>query len=141
MFKGYLDPGDKDFTRYIQHQNNKHNNGEKIDKDKFMKLALNKYKHIFTKDKWLAKSPEEQHFVELSKELEKMKGTSIKLASILKAKVTPKGITIKTPQNRRSTKSMIGRNHPLQKAERIKKMRKTTYNWCMWSNSWVEHDS
>ena len=45
------------FVRYIQHQKDKYNNEYNIWKDKLMKLALNKYENICTKDKWLAKSP------------------------------------------------------------------------------------
>ena len=43
LFKRYLVEEYKYFVSYIQHQKNKHDNDDNIDKDKLMALALNKY--------------------------------------------------------------------------------------------------
>ena len=75
---------------YIQQQKYKHSDVKNIDKDKWMLLALNKYKNMCTEEKWLAKSPEEQQIVAIYEELEKMKDTNLKYVNAIKAKVTPK---------------------------------------------------
>ena len=54
----------------MKHQNYKYDNGECIDKDKLMTLALNKYENLCTKDKWLGKSSEEEKIFTLSYKLE-----------------------------------------------------------------------
>ena len=43
LFKGYLAEGYKQFMRYIQHQKDKCDDGNNIDKYNLMVLALNKY--------------------------------------------------------------------------------------------------
>ena len=58
LFKGYLTSEDKYFASYIQHKKGNHDNGENIDTDRLMILALKNYKNLFTKDNWLSKSPE-----------------------------------------------------------------------------------
>ena len=90
LCKGFLSAGDKTFLRYIQHQKDKYDYGKNIYKDKLMMLVLNNYENMCTKDKCLAKSPEQQQVVALSTELEKMKDTNIQLKKFLKAK----GVTI-----------------------------------------------
>ena len=72
--------------RYIQHQNDKYNNGNKIDMDNLMALALNNYANLCTKYKWLANSPKQQHIVAISTELDNIKDNNIKLANFFKAK-------------------------------------------------------
>ena len=69
---------------YTQNQKDKYDNGKNIDEDKLMTLFLNKYKNLCTKDKWLAKSHEEQHITALSAELDNIKYTNIKLAEFCK---------------------------------------------------------
>ena len=44
LLKGYLTAGEKESVTYIQHQKNKYEDRDNIDKDKFMMLALKKYK-------------------------------------------------------------------------------------------------
>ena len=44
--------------RYIKQQKDKYDDGDNIEKDKLIKLALNKYEYMGTKDKWLANSYE-----------------------------------------------------------------------------------
>ena len=56
-----------------------------------MTLEINKYKNIFIKYKWLAKSPEDQYIVELSAETDNIKDTYIRLKKVFKSKGTPKG--------------------------------------------------
>ena len=58
-----------------------------------MTLELNKYENLFTKDNWLAKSPEEQLILALSTELETTKDTNIKWTRVFNVKGTPKGKT------------------------------------------------
>ena len=71
----------------------KYDNGDSIDKDSLMMLALNKYINVCTKDKWLSKSHEEQHIVALSTEMEKIKYTNLKLEKVFKSIGTLKGKT------------------------------------------------
>ena len=56
--------------RYTQQQKDKCNDGYNIEKDKLMTLALNKNGNMCTKDKWIAKSQEEEQIVALSTELD-----------------------------------------------------------------------
>ena len=46
--------------RYTQKQKGKYDDREDIDNDKLMTLTLNMYEDLYTKDKWMAKSPEEK---------------------------------------------------------------------------------
>ena len=84
LFKGYISAGDKEFVSLTQHQKYKYDYWDNTYKDKLMMLALNKYKNLCTKDKWLAKSHEEQRITALSAELDNIKYTNIKLAKFYK---------------------------------------------------------
>ena len=90
LFKEYLAAGEKDFFSYIQHQKDKYDYGENIDKDRLMTLALNKYGNLCTKGKWLVKSPEQQHNMAVSAEQDKMNYTNLKLSKLFNANGTPK---------------------------------------------------
>ena len=46
--------------RYTQKQKGKYDDREDIDNYKLMTLALNMYEDLYTKDKWMAKPPEEK---------------------------------------------------------------------------------
>ena len=83
----------------------KYNYGDSIDKDNLMMLALNKYIHLCTKDKWLAKSHEDQQIVALSTELENMKDTDPKLEKLFKAIKTLKGNTNKQVNQKGNNKN------------------------------------
>ena len=73
LFKVYLESIDKYFVRHIQHQKDKYNYGDTVDKDRLMALFLNRYKNMCTKEKWISKPHEDQKIVTLSSELENMK--------------------------------------------------------------------
>ena len=66
VFKGYVEAQDKEFVRYVQHQNDKYENSDNIHKDKLITLTLNKYENLCTKEKWLDNLPKEEHIVALS---------------------------------------------------------------------------
>ena len=46
--------------RYTQKQKGKYDDREDIENYKLMTLALNMYEDLYTKDKWMAKPPEEK---------------------------------------------------------------------------------
>ena len=149
LFRGYLVAGYKYFVRYIKHQKDKYDDGENIDKDKWITLDLNKYKTLCTEDKWLDKSPEEQLIMALYAELEKMKDTNIKLEKAFKYKGTQKGKTNKQvskigenkkpPKQNNGYKYACKRFPPTKDKRETKIMNDKTYNWCKWPNEWVEH--
>ena len=67
-----------------------------------------------TRDKWLAKSHEEQHILELYAELDKMKETNIKLEKLFKAKGTQRGNTNKEVNQKSNKKNpRITAFHPM----------------------------
>ena len=142
LFKRYMSEVDKECMRYIQHQMYKYDDYNNIYKDTLVTLALNKYKNMCIKYKWLANSPEEQHSVLLSTELVNMKYINLKLANAFKSRVTLKGNInnqVNQKGDKKKTKQQNNDNNfackkvlPKKGKKETKTMRGKTYNWCKW---------
>ena len=136
--------------RYNQQQEYRYNDGKNLEKYKLMILALKKYKHMCTKDKWLARLPGEQAIVALSAELEKNKDTNLKLEKVFKAKWMPKKNSnnqVNQKENKKRSPKQKNDNTyawkkfpPKQVKKETKIMHNKTYKWCNWHKSWVEND-
>ena len=71
--------------RYIQNQQDKYDDGEDIYEKKLTTLSLIEYKNLYTKDKWLVKSPEEEQILALSSKLDNLNARNFKLEKYFKS--------------------------------------------------------
>ena len=140
LFDGYTAASDRQFVEYIRKKEDAFEEGQDIDPDQLMQMALNKYRILVDKGQWNAPSEEQQKIFILQAELEKLK----------KKKKSPSTSTGQTATNNNADnkpKKQKGKKEkpawmlikPKDSEPQEKIVDSKQYYWCPNHNSWTRH--
>lgn len=148
LFKGYKSATDKTFVDYIARKEDEYNDGnpQRIDANRLMELAENKYKMLVEKDQWNAPTEEQQNILALTAELALLKKNQTKAKPTYKAKLTSS--TSPKSKNYAADKSKKKRDEgvpawkkkaPSGNSPKEKDVEGKHYYWCPHHKLWTMH--
>jgi hypothetical protein len=95
LFKSYCMVGDSEFSRYIKNKRYSYDDGEDVQADPLMPVALAKYHSLIESGMWNTMSPDQERLVSLLSEVNMLKDRNLKLS-----KDTQEGIKGKKPEDK-----------------------------------------
>lgn len=137
LFKGYAAASDRQFVAYIMKKKDEYDEGQNIEPNKLMQLALNKYQTLVEGGKWNAPTDEEAKIIALEAEIKKMKSNKKGKQGSDKAKAKAKSNKMQQKQQRDKPKWMM--QAPKDGEPTKKTVSDKIYYWCPTHNAWVRH--
>jgi hypothetical protein len=134
LFLGYAAALDRNFVAYIGKKEDQFDEGEDIEPNRLMQLALNKYQTLVEGGKWNAPTEEEAKIIALEVEIKKIKA----------AKNAPKKSTKEEKKSPKAKMPMMDKPkwmtvEPAPGKPKEKKVDGKTYYWCPHHKQWTRH--
>ena len=140
LFEGYTSATDRQFVAYIKKKEDAFEEGQPIDADELMQMALNKYRILVDKGQWNAPTEEQQKIFVLQAEIQQLK-KSKKNSSSNTSATTAAASSSKPSKDRKQKKEKPDwmTKKPSEGEPKQKKVGGKQYYWCPNHQAWTRH--